>query len=55
MRFKSFTQAYLLIKNNPSYTKSLGARGQNVAFWGSIAAIWFFNNIKSKLPAHEKI
>ena len=55
MKFKSFTQAYLLIKNNPTYTKSLGNRGQTVLFWGSILAIWFSNNIKGKLPANEKV
>ena len=55
MKFKSFTQAYLLIKNNPTYTKSLGNRGQTVLFWGSILAIWFSYNIKGKLPANEKV
>jgi hypothetical protein len=55
MRFKTFTQAYFLIKNNGSYAKSLGDRAQNVVFWGSIAAIWFLNNVKPKLPANDNI
>lgn len=55
MRFKPFTQAYFLIKNNPSYAKSLGDRGQNVTFWACLAAIVVFHSVNPRIPASDKI
>lgn len=55
MRFKTFTQAYFLIKNNPNYAKSLGDRAQNVIFWSCLGAVWFLNSLKMGLPANDKI
>lgn len=55
IRFKTFTQAYFLIKNNKSFTKSLGDRAQNIVFWGSLFTIFVAHSIKPKLPANDKI
>lgn len=55
MRFKTFTQSYFLIKYNPTYTKSLGDRGQAVVFWVCLGAIWFMSSLKMGLPANDKI
>mgnify|MGYP001296057418 CR=1 FL=1 len=55
VRFKTFTQAYFLIKNNNSYAKSLGDRAQNIIFWASLTSIWFVNSLKMGLPANDKI
>lgn len=55
MRFKTFTQAYFLIKNNKTFTKSLGDRAENVVFWVSLIAVFAAHTIKPKLPANDKI
>ena len=55
MRFKTFTQSYFLIKNNPKFIKSLGDRGQNVVFWSCLVGLLIYGNNKLGLPAKDKI
>lgn len=55
MKFKNFTQAYFLIKNNGNYTYSLGERAKTITFNGSIAAIIIWGAYRPKSKAPERI
>lgn len=55
MRFKTFTQAYFLIKNNSNYAHSLGDRAQNVIFWMCLAAVAVGTQINFRIPANDNI
>lgn len=55
MRFKTFTQAYFLIKNNPNYAKSLGDRAQTVIFWMCIGAVVVGTHMNMRIPAKDKV
>lgn len=55
MRFKPFTQAYFLIKTNPTYAKSLGDRVQAAIFWTCLGVVMCAQSWKFNLPANDKI
>lgn len=55
MRFKNFTQAYFLIKNNACYAKSLGDRAQGAILGAVIGFLVFEGYIHTRLPARESI
>lgn len=55
LRFKTFTQSYMLIKNNSHYGKSLGDRGQAAVMFGCLLAVFVTAQTKLKLPANDRI
>lgn len=55
MRFKTFTQAYFLIKNNHNYAHSLGDRAQNVIFWMCLGAVLVGTHLSLRIPANDNI
>ena len=55
MKFKTFTQAYFLIKNNPAYAKSLGDRAQGGVLAVVIAALAFEGFVHTRIPARDAI
>ena len=55
MKFKKFTQAYFLIKNNPSYAKSLGDRAQGAIFGAVIAFLAVDGIMQTRIPARDSI
>ena len=55
MKFKNFTQAYFLIKNNPSYSVSLSDRGQASALGGVLALMMMAAFMQSRIPAKDVI
>lgn len=55
MKFKTFTQAYLLIKNNSKYTYSLGERAKAVVFNGSIFTLGLYGFWTPRIKANDQI
>ena len=55
MKFKNFTQAYFLIKNNPTYAHSLAARAQSAVFGGVIGFLLFNGFMTTRIPARDSI
>lgn len=55
MKFKKFTQAYFLIKNNPSYAHSLGDRAQGGVLAAVVAGIWLYSWYTPRIPANDQI
>ena len=51
MKFKSFTQAYFLIKNNETYANSLGKRAMAATGASVLTAILFTNFWPSRIYA----
>ena len=55
MKFKNFTQAYFLIKNNPTYAGSLAARAQGVVFAGVVGFLLMNGFVTRRIPARDSI
>ena len=55
MRFKNFTQAYFLIKNNDTYASSLGKRAMAATAGGICFSILFVNYWPQRIYAVDKI
>lgn len=55
MKFKKFTQAYFLIKNNETYTKSLSKRGQAVTLGVFLGGLFLWRVWPEKIHATEKL
>ena len=55
MKFKNFTQAYFLIKNNPTYANSLAMRGQAAIFGVVTSSLFFAGTYTSRIPADDKV
>ena len=55
MKFKNFTQAYFLIKNNDTYAASLGKRAMASAAAGTILGLFFLQAWPSRIYANDRI
>lgn len=55
MKFKNFTQAYFLIKNNDTFANSLGKRAMVATAGGVLGALLFMNFWPTRIYAHDKI
>ena len=55
MRFKNYTQAYFLIKNNPSYAYSLGERAKAIVAGGTLFSLFMMTLWPSRIYAPDKI
>lgn len=55
MKYKTFTQAYFLIKNNSSYGHSLGKRAQAGTLGGFILGMTLLRFWPTRIPAEDKV